>query len=138
MIMDRKDITRRISKALEKHINPRYDTRIYMSKEVTLDYGNLHPIRVDYMLFKPLNNTISGIAYVGVYVLDDSEMYFTTELRHLEENLENSISVFELEEGNKKYRVVNKPLDILKPGENNAAGSRLNENTKYNANMIIE
>ena len=69
---------------------------------------------------------------------NDVEMYFTTELRHLEENLENSISVFELEEGNKKYRVVNKPLDILKPGENNAAGSRLNENTKYNANMIIE
>ena len=77
------------------------------------------------------------IKKVGM-VLDDSEMYFTTELRHLEENLENSISVFELEEGNKKYRVVNKPLDILKPGENNAAGSRLNENTKYNANMIIE
>ena len=77
------------------------------------------------------------IKKVGM-VLDDSEMYFTTELRHLEENLENSMSVFELEEGNKKYRVVNKPLDILKPGENNAAGSRLNENTKYNANMIIE
>ena len=31
-----------------------------------------------------------------------------------------------------------KQLDILKPGENNAAETRLNENTKYNANMIIE
>lgn len=59
--MDRKATTIKISKALEKHINPRYDTRIYMSKEVTFDYGSLHPIRVDYMLFKPLNNTISGI-----------------------------------------------------------------------------
>lgn len=37
--MDRKATTIKISKALEKHINPRYDTRIYMSKEVTFDYG---------------------------------------------------------------------------------------------------
>ena len=38
----------------------------------------------------------------------------------------------------KKYKVVTKPLDILKPGENKAATTRLNEDVKYNANMIIE
>ena len=77
------------------------------------------------------------IKKVGM-VVEDEDMYFTTELRHLEENLENSISVFELEKDTKKYRVVTKPLDILKPGENEAASTRLNEDTKYNANMIIE
>ena len=77
------------------------------------------------------------IKKVGM-VLEDEDMYFTTELRHLEENLENSISVFEFEKDTRKYRVVTKQLDILKPGENNAAETRLNENTKYNANMIIE
>lgn len=50
----------------------------------------------------------------------------------------NSISVFELEPESKKYRVISKPLDILKPGENNASATRLNEDTKYNSNMIIE
>lgn len=77
------------------------------------------------------------IKKVGMYV-EDKDMYFTTELRHLEENLENSISVFELEPESKKYRVISKPLDILKPGENNASATRLNEDTKYNSNMIIE
>ena len=77
------------------------------------------------------------IKKVGM-VLEDEDMYFTTELRHLDENLENSISVFEFEKDTRKYRVVTKQLDILKPGENNAAETRLNENTKYNANMIIE
>ena len=71
-------------------------------------------------------------------VVADEDMYFTTELRHLEEDLENSISIFELEKDSKKYRIVTKPLDILKKGENAAASSRLNEDTKYNANMIIE
>ena len=77
------------------------------------------------------------IKKVGMYV-EDSDMYFTTELRHLEENLENSISVFELEPESKKYRVISKPLDILKPGENNASATRLNEDTKYNSKKIIK
>lgn len=77
------------------------------------------------------------IKKVGM-VLEDNEMYFTTELRHLEENLENSISMFELEPETRKYRVITKPLDILKYGDNKAATTRLNEETKYNANMIIE
>ena len=77
------------------------------------------------------------IKKVGM-ILEDKDMYFTTELRHLEESLENSISVFELEKDTKKYKVVTKQLDILKLGENSAANTKLNEDTKYNANMIIE
>ena len=77
------------------------------------------------------------IKKVGM-IVPDEDMYFTTELRHLEENLENSISVFELEPESRKYRVVTKTLEILKYGDNNASNSRLNEDAKYNANMIIE
>ena len=77
------------------------------------------------------------IKKVGM-IVPDEKMYFTTELRHLEENLENSISVFELEPETRKYRVMTKVLDILKYGDNKASTSRLNEDAKYNANMIIE
>ncbi len=77
------------------------------------------------------------IKKVGM-VVEDSNMYFTTELRHLEDNLENSISVFEVENESRKYKLVTKTLDILKQGENKAATTRLNEDAKYNANMIIE
>lgn len=57
----RKEITLALSLSLEKHINPNNDTRIYTAKEVTFDYGTPNQIRVDYMRFKPLNNTVSGI-----------------------------------------------------------------------------
>lgn len=71
-------------------------------------------------------------------VLKDDEIYFTTELKHLEDTLENSISVFELEENSKKYKVVTKELDILKPGENDVSIKKLNQDMKFNSNMIIE
>ena len=59
--MDRKSITSSLSILLECYINPHKDPRIYMSKEVTFDYGTLNQVRVDYMRFKPVNNTVSGI-----------------------------------------------------------------------------
>lgn len=59
--MDRKAITSALSILLECHINPHNDPRIYMSNEVTFDYGTLNQVRVDYMRFVPVNNTISGI-----------------------------------------------------------------------------
>jgi hypothetical protein len=71
-------------------------------------------------------------------VLKDEEMYFTTELKHLETNLENSISVFELEESTKKYKVITKKLDILKAGENDASSVKLDSDMKFNSNMIVE
>lgn len=58
---DRPEITKMLSLSLQKHINPHDDTRIYWAKEVTFDYATEHPIRVDYMRFKPVNNTVSGI-----------------------------------------------------------------------------
>ena len=58
---DRPEITKMLSLSLQKHINPHDDTRIYWAKEVTFDYATEHPIRVDYMRFKPVNNTMSGI-----------------------------------------------------------------------------
>lgn len=59
--MERADITADLSKRIEKYINPYNDTRIYWSREVTFDYGTSHQVRVDYMKFKPKNNTVSGI-----------------------------------------------------------------------------
>ncbi|MEG0093168.1 MAG: hypothetical protein RR945_02070 [Erysipelotrichaceae bacterium] len=61
MVDDRKDITLVLSKAFEKYINPTNDPRIYYAKEVTFDYGTSKQVRVDYMRFKPINNSISGI-----------------------------------------------------------------------------
>lgn len=57
----RPEITAALSGLIEKKINPNNDTRIYWAKEVTLDYGTGHAIRVDYMKFEPANNTVSGI-----------------------------------------------------------------------------
>ena len=59
--LSRKEITQLLSKALEHYINPKNDTRIYWAKEVTFDYGTLNQIRVDYITFSPINNSVSGI-----------------------------------------------------------------------------
>ena len=57
----RPDITKALTHSLEQHINPKHDTRIYTAREVTFDYASGHSIRVDFMRFKPLNNSVSGI-----------------------------------------------------------------------------
>ena len=57
----RPEITAFLSLSAEKYINPHADTRIYWAKEVTFDYATTHAARVDYMKFKPVNNTVSGI-----------------------------------------------------------------------------
>lgn len=59
--MNRKETTKMLSALVEKYINPKNDPRIYWAKEVTFDYATSHAIRVDYMRFKPVNNTVSGI-----------------------------------------------------------------------------
>lgn len=58
---DRPQITKILSLSLEKHLNPHKDPRIYMAKEVTFNYATANAIRVDYMRFNPMNNTVSGI-----------------------------------------------------------------------------
>ena len=65
-------------------------------------------------------------------------MYFTTELKHLDEDLTKSISVFELDKETKKYKAVIKELDILKPGEKKDDESKLKLDMKFNSNMIVE
>lgn len=57
----RPDITKYLSELLERYIDPHNDPRIYWAKEVTFDYASGHAVRVDYMLYKPVNNSISGI-----------------------------------------------------------------------------
>lgn len=59
--MTRPEITTELSAMLEKKINPHNDPRIYWAKEVTFDYSTDHAVRVDYMRFVPVNNSISGI-----------------------------------------------------------------------------
>lgn len=58
---NRKEITATLSAALEKKINPYNDPRIYWAREVTFDYSTSHAVRVDYMKFAPVNNSVSGI-----------------------------------------------------------------------------
>lgn len=65
--MNRPETTKWLSKLLEEHIDPKNDPRVYWAKEVTFDYGSVSPIRVDYMQFKPVNNSVSGIEKGDVY-----------------------------------------------------------------------
>lgn len=58
---NRPEITAALSLAIQKHIDPHNDTRIYWAREVTFDYATSNAVRVDFMKFKPVNNTISGI-----------------------------------------------------------------------------
>ena len=57
----RKEITKSLADMLGQHLNPSDDPRIYIASEVTFNYGSSDQCRVDYMRFKPLNNSISGI-----------------------------------------------------------------------------
>lgn len=68
--MSRSEITKSLSELTEKYINPRGDPRIYWAREVTFDYGTEHQIRVDYMKFKPMNNTVSGIEKGDFYCFE--------------------------------------------------------------------
>ena len=76
------------------------------------------------------------IKKVGTSLRDD-ELYFTTELKHLDETLENSINVFELEPDSKKYKLVIKPLGILKPGKKEE-NNEIKTDVTFNPNMIVE
>ncbi len=59
--MTRSEITKKLSELTEQHIAPNRDPRIYWAREVTFDYASGHSVRVDYMQFKPVNNSVSGI-----------------------------------------------------------------------------
>ncbi len=63
----RPEITKMLSRSVQKYINPDNDPRIYWAREVTFDYSTGHAVRVDFMKFKPKNNTVSGIEKGDVY-----------------------------------------------------------------------
>ena len=56
-----------MTEMLRHYLNPNNDPRIYIAREVTFDYGRPGQCRVDYMQFKPLNNSVSGIEKGDVY-----------------------------------------------------------------------
>ena len=59
--MTRKETTALLSALTERMLDPSQDQRIYWAREVSFDYRTANAVRVDYMLFKPVNNTVSGI-----------------------------------------------------------------------------
>ena len=71
-------------------------------------------------------------------VLEDKDMYFTTDLKQLEEELTNTINIFEKDEVTKKYKLIPLNLDILKPGVAENTSNELKADTNFNPNMIIE
>lgn len=83
------------------------------------------------------NAEIFKIAKKIGFTLKDEEMYFTTDIEQLEDSLEKTISVFEYDKENNKYKLVQKELDILKVGENEAGKTKLKAN-KFNPNVIVE
>ncbi|MDD3662275.1 MAG: hypothetical protein PHT84_00210 [Candidatus Pacebacteria bacterium] len=66
----RPEITKMLSLSVERYINPKNDPRIYMAAEVAFDYATSHAVRVDFMKFKPVNNTISGIEKGDFYCFE--------------------------------------------------------------------
>jgi len=72
------------------------------------------------------------------FTVKDEDMYFTTDLQQLEDSLENSISVFEYDNVNNKYRLVTKKLDILKPGDNAENKAAKLKSKTYSPNVVVE
>ena len=70
-------------------------------------------------------------------VLKDEDMYFTTETKHLVNDLRDCMDIFELDRENNKYKLTTKTLDILAPGENDN-NIDISKKMKFNPNMIVE
>lgn len=60
-MQNRPEVTAMLSLSIQRHICPNSDPRIYWAREVTFDYATTNAVRVDFMKFKPVNNTVSGI-----------------------------------------------------------------------------
>ena len=69
--MNRREMTAYLSALLEERLDPRNDQRVYWAKEVTFGYSaDEATVRVDYMQFKPKNNTVSGIEKGDFYCFE--------------------------------------------------------------------
>jgi len=77
------------------------------------------------------------IKKVGI-VVKDEDMYFTTDLEQLEANLEKTISVFEFDKENNKYRLVQKKMEILKPGSAEDKAVKKLKSKTFSPNVIVE
>ncbi|MBR6641345.1 MAG: replication-relaxation family protein [Clostridia bacterium] len=84
------------------------------------------------------NAEIFRIAKKIGFNIKDEDMYFTTDLQQLEETLEKSISVFEFDSENNKYKLTVKSLDILKPGDASEMVATKLKSKTYSPNVIVE
>lgn len=84
------------------------------------------------------NAEIFRIAKKIGFNVKDEDMYFTTDLQQLEDSLENTISVFEYDKENNKYKLVTKSLEILKPGQNEDVKTSKLKSKTYSPNVIVE
>ena len=84
------------------------------------------------------NAEIFRIAKKIGFNIKDEDMYFTTDLQQLEETLEKSISVFEFDSENNKYKLTVKNLDILKPGDASEMVATKLKSKTYSPNVIVE
>lgn len=58
--MNRKETTEYLSQLL---VDTLFGFRTYWASEVTFDYATAHPIRVDFMQFEPVNQSVAGIEH---------------------------------------------------------------------------
>lgn len=67
---NRPETTKMLSDLTIQLIDPHGDQRIYWAREVTFDYRTNHKVRVDFMQFKPVNNSIGGIEHGDFYCFE--------------------------------------------------------------------
>ena len=67
---NRPETTKMLSDLTIQLIDPHGDQRIYWAREVTFDYRTKHKVRVDFMQFKPVNNSIGGIEHGDFYCFE--------------------------------------------------------------------
>lgn len=85
------------------------------------------------------NAEIFRIAKKIGFNIKDEDMFFTTDLQQLDETLENTISVFEFDSKDNKYRLVQKELDILKFRKKDETDKKKKLKTKtYSPDVIVE
>ena len=86
---------------------------------------------------KHLGEMFKIIKQVGAS-FDDKVTYYTTDLKQLEDDLTESLYLFEQDEYTKKYKIVSKKLEILKYGEADVNSEELKTSTKFSPGMIVE
>lgn len=77
------------------------------------------------------------IKKIGIDIPDE-KLFFTTDLEQLEKSLEKTISVFEFDKENNKYKLIQKDLEILKPGNNEEGSTKIVKNKTFSPNVIVE